>query len=108
MSLVCTEILVQVATRTLLSAVRKIAVMQGINVLLHSESFPQVTLILTAFANLSLTHVHTISTGTTDSGIITEPSKPSVDQQINHYLIQLQMYASMVTQTLMRTEYSTT
>ena len=115
MSLVCAETLVQVATKTLLPAVRKIAVMQGIVHCCIAIVSPPLEFadILMPFPNLSfsLTHTHThthTSTGTTDSGIISEPSKPSVDEQIDHYLIELQMYASVITQTLMRTEYSTT
>lgn len=76
----------------------------------HSESSPWVCRHSHALSqSLFLSHKHThTSTGTTDSGIISEPSKPSVDEQIDHYLIELQMYASVITQTLMRTEYSTT
>jgi len=52
----------------------------------------------------SMSHSLTYSTGTTDSGIMSEPS---VDQQIDHCLIQIQTYASVITHTLRRTEYST-
>ena len=63
MSLVCAETLVQVATKTLLPAVRKIAVMQGIVHCCIAIVSPPLEFadILMPFPNLSfsLTHTHT-------------------------------------------------